>query len=405
MIKRWLLDELQHKIEYRRGVHLTGARQVGKSTLAGMVSLEKCRRYTLDAKKVREVAAGDPYGFVKHVAGETLVIDEIQKVPELLDAIKIVVDRDNSKGQYLLTGSSNLHFAKTVKDSLAGRLGRIRLRPLSYGEINGKAPSFLACAFAREFKSEYADIDKRGIIEIGFTGGYPEPLEFSTSERREWFQEYLEDILDKDVKDVTEIRKIAALRSVAIWLLAHSSQFFSVDELAAKTGISKVTAENYLETLKALYLFDRIPAWSRSDYDLLGKRPKWIAGDTGMIASLLGWKTEEVYFDDLRNGKFVESWVYQQLAATADTTGGYEITHYRDNKKREIDFMVEREDGAVLGVEVKAGTVSQDDFAHLKWFAANLAKIPFTGIVLYSGKDVLRFGEGFYAVPLSALGA
>lgn len=370
-----------------------------------MVSLEKCRRYTLDAKKVREVAAGDPYGFVKHVAGETLVIDEIQKVPELLDAIKIVVDRDNSKGQYLLTGSSNLHFAKTVKDSLAGRLGRIRLRPLSYGEINGKAPSFLACAFAREFKSEYADIDKRGIIEIGFTGGYPEPLEFSTSERREWFQEYLEDILDKDVKDVTEIRKIAALRSVAIWLLAHSSQFFSVDELAAKTGISKVTAENYLETLKALYLFDRIPAWSRSDYDLLGKRPKWIAGDTGMIASLLGWKTEEVYFDDLRNGQFVESWVYQQLAATADTTGGYEITHYRDNKKREIDFMVEREDGAVLGVEVKAGTVSQDDFAHLKWFAANLAKIPFTGIVLYSGKDVLRFGEGFYAVPLSALGA
>ena len=134
--------------------------------MAGMVSLEKCRRYTLDAKKVREVAAGDPYGFVKHVAGETLVIDEIQKVPELLDAIKIVVDRDNSKGQYLLTGSSNLHFAKTVKDSLAGRLGRIRLRPLSYGEINGKAPSFLACAFAREFKSEYADIDKRGIIVV-----------------------------------------------------------------------------------------------------------------------------------------------------------------------------------------------------------------------------------------------
>ena len=123
-----------------------------------------------------------------------------------------------------------------------------------------------------------------------------------------------------------------------------------------------------------------------------------------MIAALLGWDAEETYFDDKRNGKLIESWVYQQLAAQAEATGLYEITHYRDNKQREIDFIVERDDGALLGIEVKAGNVSQSDFSHLKWFAANLAKRPFTGIVFYSGKDVLRYGEGFYAVPLSALG-
>ena len=133
MINRWILKELTHKLAYRRGVHLTGARQVGKSTLAGMIKFDQARRYTFDAKKTCEAARSDPYGFVKHAAGETLVIDEVQKATELLDALKIALDNDNSKGQYLLTGSSNLHFAKAIKDSLAGRLGRITLRAPSLG--------------------------------------------------------------------------------------------------------------------------------------------------------------------------------------------------------------------------------------------------------------------------------
>lgn len=404
MIKRWILNELNHKLAYRRGVHLTGARQVGKSTLAGMVELDSARRYTFDVKKTREAATSDPYGFVKHGAGETLVIDEVQKVPELLDAIKTILDNDNSKGQYLLTGSSNLHFAKAVKDSLAGRLGLIRLRPLSLGEINGQPPTFLKVAFERSFKNSYPDLDKRDIIRIGFRGGYPEVLDLSDKERRTWFREYLDDLLEKDVQDITEIRKIDVLRAASLWLFAHSAQFVTVDELAAKVGLSKATTENYLTTLKALFLFDQLPAWAKSDYALLGKRPKWIANDTGMMSSLLKWNAEDVYLDESRSGKFVESWVYQQIAALADTMGDIGLTHYRDNKQREIDFMVERPDGALLGLEVKAGSVSHSDFANLKWFASNLARTPFTGIVLYSGSETLRFGEGFYAVPLSALG-
>ena len=405
MLKRWMQKELLHKLGYRRGVFLTGARQVGKSTLSQLIPLEQSRRYSFDAKKIREAAEDDPPSFVKHAAGETLVIDEVQKVPDVLDAIKMVVDRDDTKGQYLLTGSSNLRFAKTIHDSLAGRLGHVRLRPLSLGEINGKEPTFLRTAFAHAFKNDYDDLDKRDILQIAFRGGYPEALPLSLSERRAWFQEYLDDLIEKDVRDVTEVRKSDVLKSAALWLLAHSSQFFAVDELASKSAISKVTAENYLEALRALYLFDRIPAWSKSDYELVGKRPKWVACDTGLIASLLRWNAEEVYLDESRCGKFVESWAYQQLAALADAEGIYSISHYRDGKKREIDFMVEREDGAVLGVEVKSGSVSQGDFKHLKWFAANLAKGPFSGIVLYSGKDVLSFGDGFYAVPLAALGA
>ena len=148
-----------------------------------------------------------------------------------------------------------------------------------------------------------------------------------------------------------------------------------------------------------------MPAWAKSDYELVGNRPKWIATDAGLVANVLGWNEEDVYLDSTRDGKFVETWVYQQLAALADADGCCAISHYRDGKKREIDFLVEKDDGALLGIEVKAGAVSRGDFGHLSWFARHLAPASFTGIVLYSGKDTLPFGDGLYAVPLSALGA
>ena len=404
MIKRWQYERLKHKLEYRRGVHLTGVRQSGKSTLAGMLVLEKSRRYTFDNQGIRTVAAQDPHGFVKRTSGETLVIDEVQKVPEILDAIKIAVDENTEKGQYLLTGSSNLLFAKAVNDSLAGRFGKIRLRPCSYGEIRENQPTFLDWAFDGGFPSVFDDIDKRGIISLAFAGGYPEPMQFAEQDRRDWFREYMDDILGKDVRDVTEVRKIEILKSMAEWLFAHSAQFFSIDELAAKSGVSKVTVQNYLGALRALYLFDSVPAWAKSDYALLGKRPKWIAGDTGLMANLLGWNQETVYLDETKNGKFIESWVYEQLAAIAEASGEYAISHYRDGNRREIDFMVERSDGSLVGIEVKAGGIGKGDFKHLQWFADNLAKGSFRGIVLYSGKDVLHYGENMTAVPLCALG-
>ena len=405
MIERWMKRPLAELMGARRGVNLTGVRQSGKTTLAGALEFSSVRRYTLDDRIVRQAAERDPSGFVKRAAGETLVIDEVQKVPDLLDAVKIALDGDDARGQFLLTGSSNIRFAKAVRDSLAGRLGRIRLRTLSLGELNGVPPSFLDCAFGRSFRREYPEMDKRDVIHAGFVGGYPEPLGFADHLRRDWFRTYLDDILQKDVRDVTEIRKLEVLRQIAAWLLARTAQFFTIEELAAKTGIAKVTAETYLDVLGALYLFDKVPAWAKSDYELVGKRPKWIATDAGLVANVLGWNEGEVYLDSTRDGKFVETWVYQQLAALADAEGGCSISHYRDGKKREIDFLVERDNGGLLGIEVKAGAVSRGDFNHLSWFAKHLAPASFTGIVLYSSKDTLSFGEGLYAVPLSALGA
>ncbi len=407
MFKRWQMERVKTLLAYRRGVNLTGARQVGKSTLTEMLNLPDVKKWSMDDNLTRKAALDDPHGFVKHAAGQTVVIDEIQKAPMLLEAIKMVVDRDNSKGQYLLTGSANIRFAKMVKDSLAGRLGTVRLRPLAFAEICANEPSFLDMAFDRGFDGrDYPGFGKRDIIELAFRGGYPEVCDIPQSERTDWFVSYLDDLLTKDIRDVTEIRKLETMRRVAKSLFAHSAQFISINELAAKSELAKATLQNYIEALKALYIVDAVPAWAKNDYEIIGKREKMFAADSSLVANILEWSEDEAYMDPDKGGKLIETWVYNQISAIAETSTKYTISHFRDSKKREIDFIVERTDGAILGIEVKSGSASPEDFKHLKWFDKNLAgERAFTGIVFYAGERTLRFGEGFYAVPLAALGA
>lgn len=404
MIRRWQEQVLRTALSVRRGVHLTGARQCGKTTLAEFVAEGTMRHLTLDDPLYLRAAKEDPQGFVTRTDQRALVIDEIQKAPELLNAIKIRLDHDCAPGQYLITGSSNLHFVKAVTDSLAGRLGRVRLRTLALGEINGGTGNFLGRAFARDLPQECPGMGKRDVIAQAFRGGYPEPMNFDDASRRRWFAEYLEDLLTRDIQDVTEIRKVDALRKTATWLLSYSSKFFELKSLCTVAQLTKETAGNYLSALKTLYLFDELPPWSDSDYAKLGKRSKFFATDSGLLANLLGWNEDMAYFDPDISGKLVETWVYHELATLVDLDSGMELLHYRDSAQHEIDFIVRNAKGELLGIEVKAGTVAESDFKHLRWFASHYARTPFTGVVLYAGSQTLRFGEGFYAVPLSALG-
>lgn len=403
MIERWIKEDLLTALRSRRGVHLTGARQSGKTTLSAMLNITKVRRRSLDDESLIMAAKLSPWEFSRRANGETFIIDEIQKVPELLNAIKMHVDEDTERAQYLLTGSSNLRFGKMIKDSLAGRFATVRLHTLAAAEINGRRPDFFERIFRGDFPDGTTSFGKADAIRAAFTGGYPEQLELSTKERRRWFKDYLNDLLTKDVKDITEIRKMDTLQSVAEWLLSHSAQFFTIEDLCAKTGISKVTAENYMEALRALYLFDKIPAWNKGDYDRIGKRAKWMAADTGMIANILKWNEDDMMTDP-RAGKMLESWVGHELQVQADANGEYELNHYRDRHGHEIDFIVKDEAGNELGIEVKAGAaVGPGDFRHLQWFAKNMAQKKFTGVVLHTGREVLSFGEGFYAVPFGML--
>ena len=361
-------------------------------------------RKSLDKASLVRAAKSDPELFVRRKNDETLLIDEIQKAPELLDEIKIKVDHDTSRSQYLLTGSSNLRFVKSVKDSLAGRFATIRLRTLALGEINSVKPDFLDQVFCEDFRRVAERFDKSDLIHAAFVGGYPETLGFSSRARKQWFRGYIEDLLTKDVSDVTELRNLDALRTATIWLMAHTAQLFTLEDFCAKIGVSRQTAQNYILALTSLYLFDRVPAWSKSDYGKIGKRAKYIVSDTALSASMLGWNEQNAVFDDMIDGKLAESWAYHEIVSQADISGEYEISHYRDNEKREIDFIVERDDGAMVAIEVKCGSVvGEGDFKHIKWFASMFKPARFVGIVLYTGADVLGFGNHMYAIPFANL--
>ncbi len=407
MIKRWLLEELVESMRYRRVVHISGARQSGKTTLASCAPLVNARRYTMDDDNLRDTAEDNPLEFTARRPGETIVIDEVQKVPELLNAVKVHVDESTDRGQYLLTGSSSLGFMHKAVDSLAGRMHTIRLRTLALGEISGNEPTFLDNAFKREFPQSVENSGKRDIIRLAFKGGFPEPFEFPDGIRREWYEDYVQTLIARDVKNVAQIRKIGALGDIARWLLARSSKLWTMEELCSSAQITKETATNYIGALEALYIIDKVPAWNKTDYDRIGKSPKYFAADAGFIANILNWSEEETFLNSDLSGKLVESWVYHELSTIASSSRSRcSISHYRDKDKREVDFIVTNARGELLGVEVKAGgRVGKEDFKHLRWFAENLAKDRFTGVVLYAGANTLPFGDGLYAVPLAALGA
>lgn len=402
-IARWMELVVGESLAVRRVVYLAGARQCGKTTLARRLPLPLAERKSLDEDLVLASAKADPAGFVARTSGGPMVIDEVQKAKDLLPAIKLAVDADRAPGQYLLTGSSDLRFAVAVRDSLAGRMKTIRLRTLAEAELRGLRPTILDAAFKGEFPQPSTRAEKADLVHTAFRGGYPEPLGFSDRQRRDWYRGYVDDLLLKDVRDVTEIRRLDALRRVADFLAARTGKFFAEDELGTVCGLSRPVAQNYLGALEALYLFERVPAWTKTDYAKAGKRPKWYASDPGLAPNLLGWRETEARDDPDRSGKLLETWVHHELAVRAEL-GGWTLQHYRDAEKREIDFLVEDGEGALLGIEVKAGSVVRsDDFRHLSWFRDRLAPGPFTGVVLHTGTSVARFGNGLFAVPMTAL--
>lgn len=402
---RWAVERVREALGIFRSVFIAGVRQCGKTTLARQLRLPDCEWRTLDNSAQRTVALEDPAGFVVRQTSGTMIIDEVQKAPVLLPEIKRVVDEDKSKGQYLLTGSADVKKLPTVEESLAGRMGTIRLRPLTHGEIAGNRPTFFQRAFAHEFPSSVRGYSKREVLSLAFRGGYGETLEMPQRAKRQWFKSYLDALLLHDVRELMDVRAYQVLRKMMEQMLAYSARFFSEEDFTTGLGIKHETFARFLAILQTLYLVDEVPAWCSGDYGRINKRSKYFAADTGMIAAVLGWKEDDVYLDSDRSGKLVESWVYNQLVAQLDLDSDTSIFQYRDRQKREIDFIVEAGDGSRLGIEVKAGSdVGEGDFRHLKWFRDNLAKDkPFVGIVAYTGETTLPFGKDLYAVPVGTI--
>ncbi|MCL1956488.1 MAG: DUF4143 domain-containing protein, partial [Fibromonadales bacterium] len=225
-------------------------------------------------------------------------------------------------------------------------------------------------------------------------------------ERKDWHKDYLDTLIARDLKDIANIKRQNSLRELIRILASWSGKFMDLPPICNALGLSKPTTDSYINALEALYLFEKVAPWTKTDYDRVGRSPKTYATDTGLMTSVLGWNKKEVMLNSDRAGKLMETFAFNELAAQVDLDSAYSLYQYRDRKSREIDFIVEREDEALIGIEVKAGqSVSKEHFASQMWFKENIikGKKPYLGIVLYSGEHTLSYGDGMLAVPIAAL--
>jgi len=403
---RWQRSLLKEALKYRRVLLLSGPRQCGKTTLAKTLLSEDIIYRTLDDTTLLAAAQEDPHSFIQHHA-QTLIIDEVQHVPQLYSAIKKQVDEDDRPGQFLLTGSSNIQSLPSVTESLAGRIRRIRLRPLTIGELLRKKPKFLDDAFNESFIASNIAVDREELLNMALHGGFPEAIKLENRERKEWHRDYIDALLERDLKEITNIRHQNAVRNLLFIIAAWSSKLMDISSIGSGLSIKRPTLESYINALEALFLVERVYPWTKTDYDRVGKRCKMFLADCGLMASLLSWKLDDVFLNPDRISKLMETFVFNELAAHVDYAGGmYEIYHYRDRLKREIDFLIQKENGDLLGIEVKASSTAHgDDFKHLKWFKNNLVKKGrvFVGIVLYTGNHIISFGDSLWAIPIQQL--
>jgi hypothetical protein len=403
---RWAEPRLIEALEDSPVVLIHGPRQSGKTTLAQTVGARlRYSYFTLDDDVVRASAEADPAGFIGDLP-ERAILDEVQRVPSMFAALKAAVDRRREPGRFLLTGSANVLLVPKLADSLAGRMEILRLHPLAQAELERHQPAFLDTLFADGFKTSRAERLGVALAERLVAGGYPAALERKPGRRRAaWYRDYLEALVQRDVRDLTRISSLDALPRLLAFAATQTARLLNVSELAAPFQLSRPTIRDYVTLLERLFLLELVPPWHSNRLSRLIKTPKLHLGDTGLAAALLGVDVADLVADRALFGQLLETFAFQELRRQASWhEDPATFFHFRDKDGAEVDVVIERGTRAVAGVEIKASaTVVPADFRGLRRLAAAAGKRFACGVVLYDGEATASFGERMHAVPVRAL--
>jgi predicted AAA+ superfamily ATPase len=389
-------------------VLLNGARQTGKTTLVQTIAgTHGADYFTLDDAATLALVAGDPSGFVYGLTGP-VVLDEIQKVPDLFAAIKVSVDRDRRPGRFLLTGSANIMTLPRLSESLAGRMEIIPLFPFSAGELEGKHEGFLNRLFDGIPGKAKMPPGHQNIAERLVRGGYPEAVQRQTVDRRSaWFAAYISTILQRDVRDLAQIDALHALPNLLKLLAARTSGLLNLADVGRDAGLPYTTLIRHLTLLETIFLVHRLPAWSRNLGKRLVKAPKVHLLDTGLACHLIGADAGRLSGDRPLLGRLLETFVVGELRKQLSWAGLQAMLyHFRTATGSEVDVVLEKADGTVAAIEVKASaTVNTSDFVPLQTLRDQLGRQFCAGVVLYLGDQTLSFGDRLWLVPVQKLWA
>ena len=388
-----------------RVVLVVGPRQAGKTTLARQFAGLDRPYVTLDDAGALSAARADPVGFVRGL--DRAVIDEVQRVPELILAIKESVDRNVEPGRFLLTGSANLSTMPMVADSLAGRMATISLLPFAQSEIRSTPGRLLDRMFAGEELVAAENSPLGGeLVALVLRGGYPEALRRTAASRRiAWLEDYVAQILDRDVRDIANIDQLDRLPRLLQVLAEHAGQLVNNTSFGAALGLSSVTAQKYVAILDRLFLIRTLAPWSSNRLSRLIKTPKLHFLDSGLLAALREDEEQALRQDRSRLGAVLESFVVSELLKLASwSERRVSLSHYRTKDQDEVDVVIEDRRGRIVGIEVKASaTVRPQDFRGLRQLQEAVGDRFVRGLVLHDHDRVTPFGEKLQAAPLSVL--
>lgn len=392
-----------------RVVLVVGPRQAGKTTLVrDLADGPLPRSYvTMDAAGVRRAAAEDPVGFV---AGLDLpvAIDEIQRAPDLLLEVKRVVDQDPRPGQFLLTGSARVLSLPRVADALVGRVETVTLWPVSQAEVEGSKANLVDALFAAQPPSiAGASEGPDAWLERALAGGLPEAREREEGRRRDaWFSSYLETLVERDVRDLSDIRALDEVPALLALVASRATGPLNIAAAAADLRVSEASTRRYLSLLRAVFALLRVPAWRRN----LGRRataaPKYQLVDSGLAAHLLGLDRDRLAADESLAGGLFEGFVRMELVKQAEWSETRpSVFHFRTRAgAREVDAVLERRGGQIVGVEMKtSASLSRRDFRGLEALRDERGDAFVAGVVIHAGEQTLPFGDRLWALPVSAL--
>jgi len=387
-----------------------GARQTGKTTLVKELAEALGGRYlSLDTAATRAAAETDPESFLaEQSTEECLVIDEAQRVPALMLAMKGVIDADRRPGRFLLTGSANILSVPKIAESLAGRMETVRLWPLARNEIAHHPAGVIDRLFATGAPPTTApSMNEIDLWSSVLAGGFPEAVARRSADRREaWFDSYVASILDRDVRDLADVRDRGELDRLLRLLAARSASLLNYSNLATDVSMPVSTLKRYFALLEAVFLIQQVRAWvPRNLSQRAIKSPKIHLTDTGLAAALMGIDRDRLDRDEALRGALLETFVVTELIKHAAAHASRpRVFHYRTASRQEVDVILERRDGTVVGIEVKAGRkVDSRDVRALATLRDQLGERFVRGVVLYTGDASIPLGPKLAAWPVSAL--
>ena len=414
LIPRHITDHVMEALTLVRVVAIEGPRQCGKTTLVESIAQKRNMGFvSLDDQNAQKWATADYKGFFKeHMRAGGLVIDEIQRVPNLILTIKYIVDRNTAPGRFIITGSVDFFSGTKSPDSLAGRMMVIPLAPFSTGEIEKRpAPADL---FDRLFAGKALRAGEKALTESRsqiasriVRGGYPDYFHLPTAKRFLLLKKYATTLLRKDAGELQSLRKMKTFTSILTNVAAHAGQLLNYSRLGSAFRVSDHTISNWIFLLEQLFLVRRLESWFPRDPSRgIRKQKKIYFLDTGLLAAMHKMNEASVTQNPAVFGLFLENFVFTEMMKilSCPLESPTDIYYWRNENKEEVDFILER-GRSIIAVEVKASmSVAPKDIQGLKRVQHLCGHDFKAGIVFYTGEDIQTLGDDrLFRVPISYL--